>query len=419
MLRSSNTPAQAETSQATAENSILMQKVQGVLQQLVKFLFMALLLPVLLVVRLLRPVFLVRFGPLRTDRIGDFTFHTEVYLCSRDLGLHGRRALDLFYCRSRTSNHFLKKMWQRTIHIYPVADWLDRLNRWVPGGKVHEIPISQKPYQNRDMNGVLAKVGPHLSFTSEEEAQGQAELQEIGIPPETPFVCFIARDSAYLDQVFPQIEWSYQGYRDASIQSYVQAAEELAGRGYYSLRMGAAVEEKLDSTNPLVIDYANTCRTEFLDMYLGSRCKFLITNDCGYVNIPQIFRRPIVWTNMSAMEVVHTWLPNQIFILKKLWHEEERRFLTFPEIMSSGIGRLQGSDNYQELGITLIENTPEEISVVALEMDDRLNGTWNETEEDDHLQRRFWELYASSEQHNQIVSRIGADFLRQNQDLLD
>jgi len=380
---------------------------------------MASLLPVLVVVRLLRPVVLVRFGPLRADRIGDFTFHTEVFLCGRDLGFYGRRTLDLFYCRSRISNHFLKKMWQRTIHIYPVAGWLDRLNKWVPGGKAHEIPISQQPYQNRDMKGVLAKVGPHLSFTSEEEDQGQAELQEIGIAPETPFVCFIARDSAYLDEVFPQIEWSYQGYRDASIQNYVQAAENLADRGYYSLRMGAAVEEKLNSTNPLVIDYANYHRTEFLDMYLGSRCKFLITNDCGYVNIPQIFRRPIVWTNMSAMEVVHTWLPNQIFILKKLWYEKDQRFLTFPEILDSGIGRLQGSDKYQELGITLVENTPEEISAVSLEMDDRLNGTWNETEEDEELQRRFWKLYASSEQHGKIVSRICAEFLRQNQDLLD
>ena len=394
-------------------------RLQEVLRQILKYPIMLLLLPVLIAVRLLRPLVLVRFGSLRADRIGDFTFHTEVFLCGRDLRMHGRRTLDIFYCRSRISNHFLKKMWQRTIHVYPFADWLDRLNRWVPGGKAHTIPIGLQPFQNRDMGGLLAKSTPHLSFTPDEEELGQKNLQEIGIPPATDFICFIARDSAYLDEVFPKIEWNYQGFRDASIQNYVHAAEELADRGYYSLRMGAAVTEKLNTSNPLVIDYANRFRTEFLDMYLGSRCRFLITNDCGYVNISQIFRRPIVWTNMSAMEVVHTWMPNQIFILKKLWHEKEKRFLTFPDIMESGIGRMQRTEKFEELGIKLIENTPEEISEVALEMDDRLDGKWEQTEEDEYLQNRFWDLYSSSEQHGKIVSRIGADFLRQNQELLD
>jgi putative glycosyltransferase (TIGR04372 family) len=112
-------------------------------------------------------------------------------------------------------------------------------------------------------------------------------------------------------------------------------------------------------------------------------------------------------------------LSNHIFIPKKLWNEKDQRFLTFPEILESGIGRIQNSGEFEQLGIKLIENTPKDITAVTLEMDDRLSGTWEGAEEDEYLQKTFWDLFASSEHHGQIVSRIGAEFLRQNRELLN
>jgi hypothetical protein len=52
-------------------------------------------------------------------------------------------------------------------------------------------------------------------------------------------------------------------------------------------------------------------------------------------------------------------------------------------------------------------------------MDSRLNGTWVNSPEDDELQKRFWSLFRSSQYHGTIVSRIGADFLRENRALLE
>ena len=69
-------------------------------------------------------------------------------------------------------------------------------------------------------------------------------------------------------------------------------------------------------------------------------------------------------------------------------------------------------------GIELIENTPEEIYDVATEMDERLNGTWETTDQDDELQQRLWSIFKPSE-HNQVFRcRIGAKYLRQNKELL-
>ncbi len=55
---------------------------------------------------------------------------------------------------------------------------------------------------------------------------------------------------------------------------------------------------------------------------------------------------------------------------------------------------------------------------VAIEMEERLKGIWQTTEEDEELQQRFWLLFKESKLHGVIKARIGTDFLQQNQDLL-
>ena len=77
------------------------------------------------------------------------------------------------------------------------------------------------------------------------------------------------------------------------------------------------------------------------------------------------------------------------------------------------------SEEYQQRGIQLVDNTPEEITALAVEMDERLNGTWEPSEEDDELQGRFWSLFESNKVHGPFFSKIGADFLRQHRQLLD
>ena len=55
---------------------------------------------------------------------------------------------------------------------------------------------------------------------------------------------------------------------------------------------------------------------------------------------------------------------------------------------------------------------------VAIEMDERLKGDCNTTGEDEEMQERFWSLFQDSKLHGTIVSRIGTEFLRQNNELL-
>ena len=63
--------------------------------------------------------------------------------------------------------------------------------------------------------------------------------------------------------------------------------------------------------------------------------------------------------------------------------------MTYQEIYNSGAHLFLESRQFEENGIELIENTPEEIAAAVLEMEARLNGRWETTEEDEELQKRF------------------------------
>ena len=85
--------------------------------------------------------------------------------------------------------------------------------------------------------------------------------------------------------------------------------------------------------------------------------------------------------------------------------------------MNIGHGGEDTIEIFAKLNLELIENTPEEIKAVTIEMDDRLNANWQTTEEDEELQQRFWALFGPDKLKSPGL-RIGAEYLRENKDLL-
>ena len=395
---------------------VLIRKLRKLL---VMLLFLPLTLPAVLIVRALRPLVLIRLGPLKSEVIGVFAGATEMYLCWRDAGLDNPKTFDIFYHNRQPCNQQLKKMWDRRLHVSRLAGPVDTLNRTLPGSKKHVITWPE--YGVRDIDGLMLRTPVHLSFTPEEESLGREELRAMGIPEGAPFVCFYSHDSAYKEAVYPDRDLRPYDYRDSSIHNHVPAAEEMTRRGYYAIRMGAIVKELLQTTNPMIIDYATNYRSDFMDIYLCAKCYFSIGDQCGFCLVPPIFRRPVATVNVIPVEGTHTWDPHNVFIPKKLWLGEESRFLTFCEIFDRGVNAFYTTAQYEQIGIEPVENTAEEITALAVEMDERLKGTWQTTEEDEELQRRFWSLFRPSikEQHGIIQSHIGAEFLRRNKELLD
>ena len=410
-------------------SAILIKKGRIVSERVLCLLFYCPAMLIVALIRIIRPFYLIRFGQLNGPRIGHFAGNTELYLCEQDSGINvpQQRYVDLFYAENPVCNHQLKVMWKRVLHVWP--SWIIapviRIGRLIPGWKLHEV--GENTQQDRDVHNLLDRIGPHLKFTEEEISRGETGLREIGIPQGAPFICLAIRDSAYLD-ARPGKDWSYHNYRDCNIQNYVLAAESLANLGYYVVRMGAIIRKPLCSNHLKVIDYAsNGMRSDFMDIYLGSRCAFCLSCSTGIDAVPIMFRRPVVYADMVPVGYLATYVKNRVFICKKHWLISEQRWLSLREIFQLGVGFYIRTQDYESRGVRLVENTPEEIRDVATEIAERLAGTWKPHEDDEELQRRFWEIFPKNAVgafnkrplHGKIRARFGAAFLRNNREWLE
>lgn len=357
------------------------------------FIKRLIILPLYFVLKILRPFKLVRFGALHSDIIGHFAGNTEMYLCEKEQGIQPKDSLDIFYHATNTvSNHQLLKMWQRVLHINNIGRWFRNINLF-PWGKEHKITTI---CSDRDVFGLIEKSKKHLWFTREETENAESELRKMGIKKEAIYICLANRDVVYKNTVNSDRDWSYHNYRNSNIQNYVLATEELSKREYNIIRMGSEVQEIMRTNN--IIEYAKEgFRTELLDIYLSANCLFFINGESGLGGIPRIFRVPFVFVNLSAIEYILGWGSNTITITKKYWLKKEKRFMKFREILESGAGRYLQTQKFEKHGIELIENTPDEIRDVSLEMDERLKGTWQSNKEDEELQKRFWNLFKPSD----------------------
>jgi putative glycosyltransferase (TIGR04372 family) len=414
--------------------AVLFRKInramRGLLPTLLILPTFTLAIPVVAVIRLLKPWFLVRIGGLISSRIGHFAANTELYLCEMDAGINvpRQRHVDIF-CTPYLPicNQQLKTMWERVLCIWPA--WILApviwVNRVVPGGAVHEV--GNNTQSDRDVHNLLDRFLPHLQFTAEEEERGKAGLLGMGMPEGASFVCLIVRDSAYLNSLHTNPpDYSYHDYRDCNIQNFVLAAEELAERGYYVIRMGAKVSAAINSIHSKVIDYAtNGMRSDFMDIYLGAKCSFCISVGTGFDAIPLVFRKPVVYANMVPLGYLFTFRDRFIGIVKHHFLVREDRELSLSEIFTYDVGFSLNTANFESKGIRLIENTPEEIRDVAIEMAERLTGTWQPREDDEALQKSFWEIFPTGAVdtlgkplHGQIRGNFGAVFLRNNREWL-
>ena len=370
---------------------------------------------------------MIRFEELISNRIGHLAGNIEIYLCELDAGINipETRFFDIWYHSCAPCNYQLARMWKRVLHIGPgiLFRMVDTINNVIPGGELHRIHWNIIG-KDRDVHNVLDQFPPHLSFLPNEERRGEMELRSLGIPDDAPFVCLIVRDSVYLNNQSPHLDWSRHNFRDCNIQNYILAARKLAERGYYVIRVGALVKEVMDVDHPMIIDYAtNGKRSDFMDIYLGAKCAFCISTSLGIDGIANIFRRPLVFVDCVPLEIIFTSRLNDIATFRKHWKRDEERFMTFQEIFESGAGQFMLSSEFEAMGIDLVESTPEEIAAVVLEMEERLRGTWKSTKEDEKLQQSFWEMFPRSNHkqflHGEIYLRVGAEFLSQHREWLE
>ena len=399
-----------------------MKKRQGILKWLFcivlpKLPMFLLALPLVLLMRIIRPIIWIRLIPV-SERIGHGLGNTDVYLLERRAGLYPSRAVDVFYPdRPWKCNRQMIKMWKKVIPLYDWVYWIAWADKEIPGyGPHHYVPV----FNDRDVKGLSNDTPPPVSFSRQEEDRGARLLRDMGIPAGSTIVCFHGRDAAYQEALAPNNDYSRHDSRDVDTNSYIPAIKALVSRGYYCIRMGNVVKQPFLWQDPHVIDYATSrWRSDFADWYLISRCHFFIGNSCGVDAMAVFYRKQRVVLNMIPIKITDCWTPSNLFIYKKLWSIQEKRFLTFREMLNSEVGYYLNSILFKQNGLEIVNNTPEEVVDVIVEKDERMRGIWKTNDEYEELQRRFWALYPHDRMNQVFKARVGSKFLLQNRELLD
>ena len=199
--------------------------------------------------------------------------------------------------------------------------------------------------------------------------------------------------------------------------SYFDCVNSLTDTGLAVIRMGQLVDDLIEPNSCKIVDYASASRSEFGDVWLLGNCKFVIAAATGIYWPASALNRPALLTDKNGLSNT-SYGKHDLVTPQLAWSRSEKRLMPFSWLIAQG----EAWGHKKSLidgDIEIVKNSTEEISEVVLEMNQRLDETWIETEEDIELQNRFKKLRdAVPKWQVQEGVRIGADFLRRYQHLL-
>lgn len=357
------------------------------------------------------------------ERIGEYV--PRYFMLMRNLEESSDKYLNVMF----DSNYELgNKALSKIISRYVTVCNTENKRRWVyilsKLSKFHKVDYSKYfslCIRCNDERIYTAEWTKNKLLLSDEEIRCcKQKMTEMGL--NEPYVCIFNRDSAYLNRLYPNVDWSYHDYRDSSITTRYPMIEYLGKKGIQTVRVGKDAVERCIHEN--CIDYTNDYRDDLMDIFLHTKAKFIVGDNTGLNIIPISTNGCYVCTNLCpTFFATYNGYPNTfngLIIFKRLFDVNRNKFLSLEEMAVVEEKARADAGKYAELGLRFIDNSPQEILEAAEEMNARIDGTWIETDEDKMRQKKFndfrhkiEERYELAESDNLHV-RIGARFLEQN-----
>jgi putative glycosyltransferase (TIGR04372 family) len=254
---------------------------------------------------------------------------------------------------------------------------------------------------------------PIFQLPDEMRAEGHRALRAMRVPEGAWFVPVHARDGFFA----PAVE-DRESYRNCDISNYSAAVDAIIARGGWCIRMGEKDSPGLPE-RPGLINYPETAfKSDWMDIFLCNQARFFLCNTSGLKIVSTISGVPCAAANMTPHDCVYGFLPADISI-PKLLRLKDGTMPRFADIFASDFCGYHHAMPFADAGVTLIENTPQQIRDLATEMLDALDGNAQQTSEDEVRQETFRRLLTPRHHTYGTRSRIGSAFLREYAHLLD
>lgn len=354
-----------------------------------------------------------------TQRFGHLAVEPDLYIKERTLNPRGGRK-DLIVVSSRhVCNPTLWNYWQPLLEAHAEVRVFDQAS---PGARERAIRFAaQHPDYVVAMGETAAAAsiqrawghrGPLLQVTAEDRIRGERALRDLGIPDGEWFVCLHNREAGEMPGEH------HHDYRNADIRAYREAAEVVAQRGGWCIRLGDARSAPVN-LGPRVIDYAHSpLKSAWLDVYLCATARCYVGGSSGLSNVAAIFGKTCGMANQAPISVVLPYGPNDVGVPKVYWSESKGRLLTFRESFASPVANARDTGDFLAAGISLVDNTTDEIAALASEVLEISAGAVVYSAEDERRQTAFKALMRPGDYSYGSISRVGSAFLAKYEHLL-
>ncbi|MBX3503165.1 MAG: TIGR04372 family glycosyltransferase [Alphaproteobacteria bacterium] len=362
---------------------------------------------------LARLVWLLRIRFIRLthpERIGHLALEPDCY--AKDKMLARRREITVLLADpDKIANPCLLELWRQ--HYIVVRS--PRLMRFLR-------PLQQYPFLDRFLIAYAVAINdtatcytthrnwgrrdPLLKLPPPQRQAGRALLAKMGVPEGAWFVCVHSREGGYS----PHDEHLHS-YRNSDIHDYVPAMQAIVAAGGWCIRVGDPTMRPLSPPISGVIDYAlSPHKSAGMDVFLAAECRFMLGNSSGLYILAATFGKPCALANQAPLSGVYGIGIDDLAIPKRL--KRDGAFLSVGSLLRSPAGNYRFSEQYEEEGLEIVNNTPAEILALTTEMLERLGGAAVYTADDEARQDRFRSLFAKGHYSYGAASRIGRDFLR-------
>jgi len=368
------------------------------------------------------PALVMWFTPYRVGKpgmkaIGQLAAEPDYFLKKRALGDY-RSIEPIFFNKSgKEVNRALFDVWARHVKVTTnrIAYDLIRPFEFFPFLRIDFVDVllpTDSPAQYQRIAGQWGDRPPIFQLPGELFVEGRRALRDMGVPEDAWFVAVHARDSVYS----PNDEYLYS-YRNCRIENYSAAVDAIIARGGWCIRMGEKGTEPL-AERPGLVNYPDTgFKSDWMDLFLCNQARFFLGNTSGLAFVSTISGVPSALANMVPYGCVYGFAPFDISIPKAL-RLKDGTVPRFAEIFGSELSTYRSNREFDNAGVTLTENTAQQIRDLTNEMLDVLEGKPQRTLEDEFRQQSFRKLLTPRHFSYDTRSRIGTAFLREHAHLL-
>lgn len=396
-------------------------------------------------IRLLKSKRLIRYGFILSSRVGHLIGNMDTYLCYKSQGLQDDdlykkyKTIHIFYCQEDVCNKEILNKLKKKVIILPrfLLHWVEQfdvfLDKFIKSKRIHEIgcydDVSGKlsfksnkvPYIERDFNGYYNNI--QNFYLGEKDLDiGNSIFKELGINSEKKIICINARDTEYLNQIYPDNDWSRHDYRTFDIEYFNETIKYLIRNNYFVIRAGsiAAKESTIIDENFLDYPFCNF-KSDLLDLYIAHKCSLLISTSSGLDNIYSSFRKPILWPSLFPIKDIRSSSDSYMASFRHLEREDKTK-LTFKEVLNLNLDYCYNSSLLKKNNLFLSKPNSIDIMETTKDMLNHLNHNYEFSDKEENLKNKFFEIFENSNYfnnfqrfHKKINFKVSKYFLNQNE----